>query len=72
MGVPVKCLSGELLTEKSTQGLGFVLSFMVLVRISGLVAQRWITAVWPVEKWDTIAIIFNYFFAPVLPCSVQL
>lgn len=27
VGIPVKYLSGELLTEKSSQGLGFVLSF---------------------------------------------
>ena len=67
MGIPVKYLSGKLLTvEKKNQlrELGFILNLILLMRLSELVIQmlvRQITAFCPLEKCCTIAIIFNSF-----------
>lgn len=66
-GIPVKYLSGKLLTvvkKNQLWELGFILSLTVLVRLSESVIQmivRWVTAFCPVEKWCTTAIIFNSF-----------
>lgn len=55
VGIPVKYLSGKLLTvgkKNHLPKLGFILNLIVLMRLSELVIQmlvRWITAFCPVE-----------------------
>lgn len=71
VGIPVKYLSGKLLTvqkKNQLQEFGFILNLMVLVRLSESVIQTTFCAV---EKY-TIAIIFSQFSFPILPCRVHL